>query len=163
MHNPRPIRTTSIARHTAWLLLWLMKHAWELIQGGPQARRDLRRAIKGVACLIVIRATQQVRPRHPGRLQRPQSAPRGFASRRGAPRLRFSTAPIIRRLRRRSVGQLLTALFNAVLFPEQLTALLVKRIKRGFTRLHRFVIVRPPVDALASLSPAPAMALADTS
>lgn len=163
MRRPQPPSPTRTARLFAWLLLWLMKHAWALLEGGPRARRDLKRAVKGVACLIVIRATEQMAPRFAPRPRRPQSAPRGFAPRTGAPSLRYGTAPVIRRLRRRTVGQLLCALFNAVLFPHKLTALLVKRIERGFTRLNRIVAVRPPADALTSLAFTPAMVSADTS
>lgn len=166
MPKPQPASPTRIARLVACCVLWLLHHAWALLDGGPQSRRQLKKATKAAAALVYFRASELAGPPQVQKQRRPahpRSTPRGFARRIGTRNLRVDLAPIRRRLRKSKPGVRLCVLLNTFLNPDTLAVEFATWLKRPTTRLAPIVPVRPPADALTSRAFAPVMAGADTS
>jgi hypothetical protein len=164
--SPRPITSARLARFFAWAMLWLMRHAWFLVQGGGEAQRHLHRMARTIARLIVVRAARRCSGAAVPALARHAFAAPGFARRALPTPMRCARAGVgswlRRRLRGRTAGARLCALFNALFDLEALTEHAARRITRRLTRLTPVLAVRPPAEALASLA-APAPLSADTS
>jgi hypothetical protein len=164
--TPRPITSARLARFLAWAMLWLLRYARFLVQGGPEAQRHLRRMARTIASLIVVRAARRCsRTAVPALARHPSAAP-GFAQRSLPTPMRCARAGVgswLRgRLRGRTAGARLCALFNALFDLETLTQRAAKRIARRLTRLTPILAMRPPADALVSCA-APVPLSADTS
>ena len=169
MHQktPAPIRPLNLPRLFAWAWLWLMKCAMLLIEGGPEARRALNSMAHMIARLVVIRAGRRFpKLARAKATTRPVAAPGGFTWRTRVSRGRIVRAligsDIRRRLRGRTSGARLAALFNALADLDALTDAIAARLARRLTRLCPLLPVRPPADALVISAFTPAV-VADTS
>jgi hypothetical protein len=162
-----PISPASLPRFIAWAWLWLLKHAWFLVYGGPQARKHLLGMRRAIANIIVIRAQHRfAKPLTKRRPRRPSAASNGFAQRTvlGRRALRAVIGSRLRRaLRARSCGAWLSALLNALADIEAWTEHVLARFQRRLTRLYAIVPVRPPARAFMSHAPALTPAFADSS
>ena len=165
MRSPPPPNPAHIAALFVRALAWLLRNLHRLLAGGPQARRALAEITQIVACLIVVRigVLAPAPPRRRRRAHSPLSAPRGFAQRAGKHPVSAAIAAIVRRLRARTIGARLCALFAALLDPDPIAEQFLKRFRRGFTRLRPILPVSPPADALTSAATASASVFADTS
>lgn len=148
-----PISRHSLPRFIARAWLWLMKYAWFLVFGGPEADAHLRRMRRTIARIIVIRAAHRF-PERMRKIAGRVSAPEGFKQRGRLSGQRAFRALVGRKLwralRGRSRGQWLCALFAALQDIDAWTDHVARRYARRLTRLYAIVPVRPPADALVS-------------
>lgn len=88
-----PLSSARLARFFAWAVLWLMRYACFLVQGGPEAQRHLHRMARAIANLIVVRAARRCpRTAVPALARHPFAAP-GFARRALPTPMRCARAP----------------------------------------------------------------------
>jgi hypothetical protein len=145
----------NLPRLFAWAWLWLMKCAGLLIEGGPEPRRALHSMACIIARLLVIRAGRRFPKLAPAKkTTRPTSAPAGFTRRVRVSRARIVRAligsAVRRRLRARTSGARLSALFNALADVEALTDAIARRLARRLSRLCPLLPLHPPADALVA-------------
>lgn len=162
---PRPnIDPSRFRRWVTFAWLWLLRYAAFLCFGDASGaalwRRRARRAVRD---LILIRAAALM-PVRPERRRRRRAPPPGWAyAARPASILRAACGSYVRRrLRARSPGHALAALFRALQDMEALARAIVKRLPRGLTRTRPLVLTRACGEPLSSQSSAPAP-IADTS
>jgi hypothetical protein len=114
-----PISPASLPRFITRAWLWLMRHAWVLVFGGPEAERGLRAMRRTIARIIVLRAAHRF-PKRKRKIEGRVSAPPGFQATRAPlrsarlPRFRGPQAlarpacarprPMARRAVRRAAG-----------------------------------------------------------
>jgi hypothetical protein len=161
-----PISPQSLPRFIAWVWLWLLKHAWFLAFGGPEADAHLRRMRRAIASIIVIRAAHRF-PKRAHKAAGRISAPPGF---RQSGRLSGQRAfralvgrKLWRALRARGRGAWLCALFAALQDIDAWTGHVARRFARRLTRLYPITPAHPPARAFTANAPLPAPLSADTS
>jgi hypothetical protein len=161
-----PISPAGLPRFIAWAWLWLMRHAWVLVFGGPEAERALRGVRGNIARIIAIRAAHRF-PKRARRIEGRVSAPPGFKQRGRLSGQRAFRAlvglKLWRALRGRGRGQWLAALFAVLQDIDAWTDHVARRLARRLTRLYPIIPVRPPARGFVSHAPAPAPLCADTS
>jgi len=166
MRTSQSNRSLNLPRCLTWAWLWLMKYALYLIEGGPEARRHLETMARTIAKLVVIRAARRFPRPAPAKTARPASAPAGFARRMPVSRGRILRAligsDIRRRLRARTSGARLAALFNALADVDALTDAIAARLARKLSRLCPLLPVHPSGEALVARAFTSAV-VADTS
>jgi hypothetical protein len=161
-----PISPASLPRFIAWAWLWLLKYAWFLVFGGPEAERGLRGMRRNIARIIAIRAAHRF-PKRARRIEGRVSAPPGFRQRGRLSGQRAFRAlvglKLWRALRARGRGHWLAALFAVLQDIDAWTDHVARRYARQQMRLHAIRPVRPPARAMVTHAPAPAPLCADTS
>jgi hypothetical protein len=175
MHSSPPIISNHrLARLLAWARLALAWAAMMLFSDSAPLL-DLRRCIQRfrllsldrlarlVRNLVIIRAAQMAGPRARRRSARASASP-GFVRRmRPARILRSCGGSQLRRvLRDRDPARRMARIIEALRDIDQLARKLVRRLRRGLTRLRPLVMRRPPSSLVCSLA-APAPFAADTS
>lgn len=175
MHSSPPIISAHrFARLLAWARLALAWAAMMLFSDDAPLL-DLRRCIRRfrllsldrlarmVRNLVIVRAAQMAGPRARRRTAR-SFAPPGFARRKRPARiLRSCGGSALRRaLRDRDPARRMTRIIQALRDIDQWARKLVRRLRRGLTRLRPLVMRRPPSSLVCSLA-APAAFAADTS
>ena len=157
-----------LTRFLTVVWLRLLRMLGRLLAGEAPCREDLNAMSRFVASFILIRACRQLDP-NPRRAPRepPANAAPGFTRRAPARSYAFVRAAVGSKLRRRLRGRTplahIAALIRAILNLGALTAQLVKRMKRGLTRLRPLVLVHAFADAPTGLALAPAPQAADSS
>jgi hypothetical protein len=161
-----PISPQSLPRFIAWAWLWLLKHAWFLVFGGPEADAHLARMRLAIARIVVIRAAHRF-PRRARKIAGRLSAPAGFRQcRRASGQRAFRAlvgARLWRALRARGRGPWLCALFAALQDIDAWTDHIAGRFARRLTRLWAIIPARPPARAFVTRACAPAPACVDSS
>lgn len=171
--SPRPpaISAHRFARYVLWVRLMIVWAAALLAPLRPNPRQVRQRG--GLACthelarlvrnLILVRTAQLSRRRHPPIRLRNHARP-GFRRRmRVRQLLRAAAGARLRRaLRGRAPAQRLSILLEALANIETHAASLVRRARRGLTRLHPLTLATPSADALRA-APACARPLDDSS
>lgn len=152
---PAPISTLHrLARFARWAWLWLLKHAWALMQDGPQAKRSLDAATRGVASLILLRAAELGQTRMPSF---PPAPPRRrLQAQRRECRGRFWRAALGAQIYRQvfvraDKATRIAALFSALRDWQRLAARVAKRWPRRFSRLASSSVCRRLPGVGASL------------
>jgi hypothetical protein len=175
MHSSPPIVSAHrLARLLAWARLALAWAAMVLFSEDAPLL-DLRRCIRRVRLLsldrlarmvrnlVIVRAAQMAGPRARRRTVR-AFAPPGFARRMRPSRiLRSCGGSALRRvLRDRDPARRMARITEALRDIDRLARKLVRRLRRGLTRLRPLVMRRPPSSLVCSFA-APAPFAADTS